>query len=308
MGRENGANPEKATGEQLTRILHRGKASKFSLSPNLFCMNIPLNYYHADDFPEIAAEQEGYEDDFVNARLEEVRELYSSEYPNIRALQSIVHRLFRREFPIQKQPSLGYANSGETVREFAFKRYEKLKKFVRSMDLEREMDKHELFDFCNRIERQLLSGQYEARRIEFFEESGEFWWDLHPTEKKQRVEPKAKTATITKEGKTLPPLEDAFKGDVLELWQKLAAMPRPLVSKLGVFKWEGGNVSVLKALAQALVTADLINGGHKAESVYRILCRHWGIKEADRPRITGKRGLTYRYTDHLTEFDSVLTE
>ena len=152
-------------------------------------MNIPLNYYFADDFPEIAAEQEGIEDGFVNAKLEELLKLYSSDSPSLRELESIVHRLFRREFPIRKHPQMGYANSGETVREFVLTRFAKLKNFVRSMTFQSRMDEHEIYTFCMELKRQIMSSQYDARRIIFFEKEGEMWWTIHPSNKESLLRP-----------------------------------------------------------------------------------------------------------------------
>lgn len=193
-------------------------------------MNIPLNYYHADDFPEIAAEQEGIEDGFVNAKLEELHKLYSSGSPSLRELESIVHRLFRREFPIRKHPQLGYANSGETVREFALKRFAKLKNFVRSMTFQSRMDELEVYAFCMELERRIMSSQYDAMRIIFFEENGETWWTVHESEVVQNTAAAA----------ALRPLLKYFNGSKeLDLALK-AATDTGLINEAGKWGHIGG--------------------------------------------------------------------
>jgi hypothetical protein len=252
-------------------------------------MKIPLNYYHADDFPEIAAEQEGIEDVFVNARLEELHELYSSDSPSIRDLESIVHRLFRREFPIRKHPRLGYANSGETVREFALKRFAKFKKFVRSMTFQSRMDEHEVYTFCWELEKQIMSSQYVARRIIFFERNGETWWTVHESEKVKNA-PSSAAA--------LRPLLPYFHGSKeLDLALK-AATETGLISEAGKWVHNGYKTKAISVFWRAAVKA----GVAKADApIYKVIeaikeqfSEHFGQNAIDKKKDIADFGDEYK--------------
>lgn len=99
---------------------------------------------------------------------------------------------------------------------------------------------------------------------------------------------------------TLPTLEEVVSdsGTFLpRLWKALGTQPK--------------KPSVLMALAQALLTANKIDRkGFSQEDVYRMLCQHFGIKPADRPRIRGNTGTGYTnaYSDSLSEFNDLLED
>jgi len=60
------------------------------------------------------------------------------------------------------------------------------------------------------------------------------------------------------------------------------------------------------ALSQALLTADRIEKKRSAESVYRMLCAHFGIEAAERQKAVLKNGTSTRaYLDHLATFDDL---
>jgi|GEM_PF-2498660 len=107
--------------------------------------------------------------------------------------------------------------------------------------------------------------------------------------------------------RVLPKLEDAYQGNIIDLWNDLSPMPKPLVSVSGQFIWEGENVSVLMALAQALVTANRIKPEYKQRAVYSMLCSHFGEIEPKRPRIRSETGSGYTnvYSDSLADFNDV---
>lgn len=134
---------------------------------------------------------------------------------------------------------------------------------------------------------------------------------------KKKIEARRKTATDKmpestnpKKSAALPPFQDVYNGSLNDLWRELSSTPKPLVSKFGKFTWEGETVSVLMALAQALVTAERINGEHKQESVYRMLCRHFETPETERPRIKAHTasGYTEVYSEYLTAFNDLFSE
>ena len=146
-----------------------------------------------------------------------------------------------------------------------------------------------------------LSNFSEWRRMEFLE-------GILKAENERRggvvVASKSKPAPPPAE--PLPAFEQVYKGSLSDLWGKLSTKPKPLVSKSGNFIWTGENVSVLMALAQALLTADRIEGERSAENVYRILCTYFGIEAATRPKAVAKNGTsTHAYTDHLATFDDL---
>lgn len=108
-----------------------------------------------------------------------------------------------------------------------------------------------------------------------------------------------------------PPLMEVIKDAAAflpKLWEALAGMPMPLVKKSGKYNWDGVNVSVLMALAQALKTADKVLGDYSTEQVYRILCRHFNTPEAKRPRIKARTetGFTNVYFDYLSDLNDTL--
>ena len=149
-----------------------------------------------------------------------------------------------------------------------------------------------------------LSNFSEWRRMEFLE-------GILKAENERRggvvVAPKSKPAPPPAE--PMPAFEQVYKGSLLDLWGKLSTMPKPIVSKSGNFIWTGENVSVLMALAQALLTADRIEGKRNAESVYRILCAHFGEEPAERQRAVPKNGIpTYVYTDYLAAFNDLFQD
>jgi hypothetical protein len=114
------------------------------------------------------------------------------------------------------------------------------------------------------------------------------------------------TKKETPQPEPLPAFEQVYKGSLSDLWGELSTTPKPLVSKSGNFIWTGENVSVLMALAQALLTADRIEGKRNAESVYRILCAHFGEEAAERQKAVFKNGTSTRaYLDHLATFDDL---
>lgn len=118
-----------------------------------------------------------------------------------------------------------------------------------------------------------------------------------------------KVISSKKEPEVLPRLEEAIKDAATflpKLWNALAGMPAPLVSRSGTFIWSGENVSVLMALAQALKTAGKASDNYSTEQVYRILCRHFKTQEAKRPRIKSPTGFTYSYSEHLAAFNDTL--
>lgn len=95
-----------------------------------------------------------------------------------------------------------------------------------------------------------------------------------------------------------------------ELWKVLSSMEKPLVSQSGKFIWEGENISVLMALAQALKTRDKVSDDYSTEQVYRMLCRYFNQKEATRPRITAttETGFTYAYSKSLAAFSDIISD
>ncbi len=132
---------------------------------------------------------------------------------------------------------------------------------------------------------------------ELFKEFSQYKAELHGFKKSKPAPPPAEP---------LPAFEQVYKGSLSDLWGELSTTPKPLVSKSGNFIWTGENVSVLMALAQALLTADRIEGKRNAESVYRILCAHFGEEAAERQKAVFKNGTsTQAYLDHLATFDDL---
>lgn len=124
-------------------------------------------------------------------------------------------------------------------------------------------------------------------------------------------EPQRKEKQSQKEPEVLPALDEVVKDAATflpKLWEALAGMPNPLVSRSGTFIWSGESVSVLMALAQALKTAEKVLGNYTTEQVYRILCRHFDLPEAKRPRIKAKTetGFTNAYFDYLSDLNDTL--
>lgn len=116
------------------------------------------------------------------------------------------------------------------------------------------------------------------------------------------------------EAKPLPTLEEVVKDAetfLPKLWNALATEPKPLVGRAGNINADAAKPSVLMALAQALLTEQKIDGKKYAQvDVYRMLCRHFGIKGANRPRIKARTetGLTNTYSDILIEFNDLLKD
>lgn len=109
----------------------------------------------------------------------------------------------------------------------------------------------------------------------------------------------------------LEPLKTAVKDNetfLPALWKELSSMKKPLVSRSGKFIWEGENVSVLMALAQALVTAEKIAEGYTTEQIYRMLCDYFKEPASERPRIKANTGtgFTNVYSDSLTAFNDII--